>query len=319
MIRSRYHFYQFDSPERSHMNSAPLPFTLRQLQYALAVAESGGFRQAALRCAVAQPSLSAQIAALEEALGVRLFERGKGGVRPTAAGLQLMARMQRVLREASDLQETARGLHNPLEGVLRLGIIPTLAPYVLPTLAAAMAKAFPVLTVLWQEAQTSDCVAALEAGSLDGALLALEADLGNLVTLPMVLDSFHLCVAKEHPLSKSKSPLDLSELHGERLLLLEDGHCLREQALSACASTRMEEQAFRATSLPTLVQMVASGLGVTLLPALAIPVEASRAAVTIRPLKAPAPYRTVGLVWRTSSHAGPALRRIGEVMTQALR
>lgn len=300
------------------MDPTPLPFTLRQLQYALAVAETGGFRAASLRCSVAQPSLSTQVAALEEALGARLFERGKGGVRPTAAGLQFLARMTRILREAQDLQDVARSLRNPLEGTLRLGIIPTLAPYVLPTLSTALQAAFPAFRPLWREGQTADLVAALREGTLNGAVLALEADLGDLQTLALIQDPFHLCVAKGHPLAAGRGPLELARLEGQRLLLLEDGHCLRDQALSACGSTRLEEQSFRATSLPTLVQMVASGHGITLLPALALDVEAGRAAVATRPLAAPSPSRTVGLAWRSSSHAGPALRRCGKVMAQAL-
>lgn len=296
----------------------PLPFSLRQLQYALAVAETGGFRAAALRCAVAQPSLSSQVALLEEALGARLFERGRGRVRPTAAGHQLLARMVRVLRESRDLLEVSRTLGNPLAGSLRLGVIPTLAPYALPRLAPALSQAFPTFRPLWREDQTPDLVEALREGQLDGALLALEADLGDLETLPLAQDAFHLCVAASHPLARGRGSVRLERLEGERLLLLEDGHCLRDQALSACAATPIEEQSFRATSLPTLVQMVASGLGMTLLPALAIPVEASRASVVVRPLQAPAPFRTVGLAWRPSSHAASALRQLGPVLAAAL-
>ncbi len=301
------------------MTIAPLPCTLRQMQYALAVAETLSFRKAADLCAVAQPSLSAQVAALEEALGVPLFERGRGGVRVTTPGRALIARMGALLRDAADLTHEARSLRDPLAGPLRLGIIPTLAPYVLPFLVPALRTAFPRLQPIWIEGTTATLAAGLEDGGLEGALLALEADLGELETFPLGQDPFLVCLPAGHRLARGERPLPLDALEGERLLLLDDGHCLRGQALAACGRTRVEEAGFRATSLSTLVHMVAGGLGITLLPRLAVGTEAARATVALRPLAPPVPFRTLALAWRSGSYAGAALRSVGTAMAAALR
>lgn len=299
------------------MTPPPLPFTLRQLQYALAVAETRNFRRAAERCAVAQPSLSAQLAALEKALGLRLFERGKGGVLPTPAGSALLPRFAELLRGAEDTVRDARTFLDPLAGPLRLGVIPTLAPYLLPTVAPRLREAFPRLQPMWTEARTPDLVRAVREGRMEAALLALEADLEGLETAPLGRDPFRLCLPKGHRLAKGRGPVDLATLAGERLLLLEDGHCLRHQALAACGSTQVEEVGFRATSLPTLVQMVASGAGLTLLPQLAVATEAARAEVVLRPLAPPAPFRTIGLAWRKGGHGARALAQVAEVMRKS--
>lgn len=301
------------------MNATPLPFTLRQMQYALAVAETRNFRRAAELCAVAQPSLSSQLASLESALGVPLFERGRGGVRVTPPGQVLLARMARILAEGRELGQEAHTFLDPFAGSLRLGIIPTLAPYVLPFLVPALREAFPRLLPLWTEAHTDTLVAALQKSELDGAILALEADLGDLEHLVLGRDPFRACLPVNHPLAKRKQALQEKELEGERLLLLEDGHCLRGQALAACGRARIEELGYRATSLPTLVQMVASGAGITLLPRLAVATEAARASVVMRPLAEPVPFRTLALVWRRGTFAEGALRRLGPVAAKAFR
>lgn len=301
------------------MDSTPLPFTLRQMQYALAVAETLNFRKAAELCAVAQPSLSAQLAALEEALGVPLFERGRGGVRVTPPGRALLERMGRMLRDGADLAREARTFLDPLAGPLRLGILPTLAPYVLPFLAPALRSAFPRLEPLWVEAPTAVLVAGLQDGGLQGALLAREAELGDLETFPLGRDPFQVCLPAEHRLARRRRPLRIDDLEGERLLLLDDGHCLRHQALAACGRTRVDELGFRATSLATLVHMVASGLGVTLLPRLAVATEAGRALVALRPLAPPVPFRTLALAWRPGSYVGRSLRQVGHVVAAAFR
>lgn len=301
------------------MDTTPLPFTLRQMQYALAVAETLNFRRAAELCAVAQPSLSSQLAGLEAALGVPIFERGRGGVRVTPPGQVLLARMERMLAEGRELTQEAQTFLDPFAGSLRLGIIPTLAPYVLPFLVPALREAFPRLLPLWTEAHTDTLVAALQKSELDGALLALEADLGDLEHLVLGSDPFRVCLPSTHPLARRKQALREKELEGERLLLLEDGHCLRGQALAACGGARMEELGYRATSLPTLVQMVASGAGLTLLPRLAVGTEAARASVVMRPLAEPVPFRTLVLVWRRGSFAEGALRRLGPVAAKAFQ
>lgn len=301
------------------MNLAPPPFTLRQIQYALAVAETLNFRRAASLCAVAQPSLSSQLGALEEALGVLLFERGQGGVRVTPAGEVLLFRMKRMLAESEDLQREARSFQDPFAGKLRLGIIPTIAPYLLPGLVPALKEAFPKLLPLWTEERTDTLVRALQRGELEGAILALEADLGDLEVQKLGRDPFLVCIPMDHHLAQRKKAIRVEELEGEHLLLLEDGHCLRDQALAACGKAKLEELGYRATSLPTLVQMVSSGAGLTLLPRLAAATETARAAVVVRPLAAPAPFRTLALVWRKGTFAHGILPRVGTVAAAAFR
>ena len=299
--------------------TAPLPLTLRQLQYVLAVAETRNFRRAAEACAVVQPSLSAQIASLEEALGVRIFERDRRGVLLTSAGEAVVARARRVLMEAEELAREARNLKDPLSGPLRLGVIPTMAPYLLPDVAPMLKESHPSLLPLWTEERTPVLVRAVQEGRLEGALLALEAELGDLETATLGRDPFVLILPKGHRMAKARTPLHLRELEGERLLLLDAGHCLREQALEACREAKVEELGYRATSLPTLVQMVASGAGITLLPRLAVPTETARAAVVTRPLASPVPFRTLVLAWRRGSHMGKALKQLAATIRTGIK
>jgi LysR family hydrogen peroxide-inducible transcriptional activator len=299
------------------MKLAPHPFTLRQLQYVVAVADALSFRKAAEACRVAQPSLSAQLAQVEAALGVRLFERDRRRVLVTSAGRAFVERARRLLVDADDLVDEARRASDPLAGTLRLGVIPTISPYLLPAVAPALRAAFPALTLVWVEDKTSVLARSLEAGQLDGALLALEAELGEVEHEVIAKDPFVLATPLGHPLGKRRSPAALSELRGAAVLLLDDGHCLREQALELCGSARARELELRATSLATLAQMVAGGTGVTLLPALSVPTEARRAELEVRPFAAPAPARTVALVWRKRSPLGEALRRLAGAMRRA--
>jgi LysR family hydrogen peroxide-inducible transcriptional activator len=294
----------------------PPAFSLRQLQYAVAVADALSFRRAAEACGVSQPSLSAQLGELEEALGTRLFERDRRRVLLTPAGEALVARARRVLTDVDDLGDAGRRLGDPLAGTLRIGIIPTISSYLLPDLVRALARAHPRLTVRWTEDKTQTLVAALGEGALDAALLALEADLGDLASEPIGRDPFWLAAPRGHALARRSSPVTAGELAGARVLLLDDGHCLRDQALAVCGGAGTEELGFRATSLPTLAQMVASGAGVTLLPGLAVETESRRAPLVVRPLADPA-YRTVGLAWRPRSPLAPALRAVAATMRAA--
>ena len=303
--------------ERNITSHARQPFTLRQLQYFVAVAATGSFRQAAERCFVAQPSLSAQLAELEAALGVRLFDRGRGKVAPTKAGRVLLARAQALLVGADDLRAAARDFIDPLAGALRIGVIPTLSPYLLPTAAPALKRAFPRLTLQWDEDRTPDLIAKLDAGRVDAALLALEADLGRVEHAVIGVDHFVLATRRGDPLGVGQRPLRVAELKGAPLLLLDDGHCLRDQALSFCARARPHELDYRATSLATLVQMVAAGQGVTLLPELAAPVEARRAGLSLRRFATPMPQRTIALCWRRHSPLDRALRQVAEALRAA--
>lgn len=297
--------------------SARPPFTLRQLQYFVAVAETGSFSRAAARCLVAQPSLSAQLAELEAALGVALFERGRGRVAPTKAGRVLLPRAQAMLVAAADLGAAARDFVDPLAGMLRVGVIPTLSPYLLPALAPALKRDWPRLTVQWTEDKTAVLAAELDAGRLDAALLALEADLGRVEHAVIGVDRFVLATAAGDPLGAGPRRLHRDDLKGAPLLLLDEGHCLRDQALSFCARARPAELGYRATSLATLVQMVAAGQGVTLLPALAAPIEAKRANLRLREFADPAPHRTIALVWRQHSPLATALTALAGTLRKA--
>jgi LysR family hydrogen peroxide-inducible transcriptional activator len=302
------------------MESPPFPphaFTIRQLQYAVAVGDALSFRRAAQHCGVSQPALSGQLAALEEGLGAQLFERSRRQVLPTPAGLVLLERMRRVLAEADDLSQAARRAADPFQGVLRVGVIPTISPYLLPTVSAPLRERWPHLTLAWVEEKTSVLVARLARGEMDAAVLALEADLGDAESTPIARDDFLLAAPPEHALAHGRAPLDPEALRGETVLLLDDGHCFREQSLAVCHEHAAKESPFRATSLPTLVQMVAGGAGLTLLPAMAAPTELSRSRLIVRTFRAPSPGRTIGLIWRKGSSLGPALRQMAEAMRGA--
>ena len=299
------------------MSLGPLPFTLRQLQYAVAVADALSFRQAAQRCHVSQPSLSAQIAELESGLGVQLFERDRRRVLITAAGHEILERARWLLRDSDDLVELARRSADPLTGTLRIGVIPTVSPYLLPRLSPALRKAHPELSVLWVEDKTEVLVGRLEAGTLDTALLALEAEIGDVASAVVGFDPFVLATPEDHLLGAAKSAAKQSELDEQDVLLLDDGHCFRDQALAVCSSAKAHELEFRATSLPTLAQMVAGGAGITLLPQMAVPVEAKRADLRVRPFEDPPPGRTIALVWRKRSPLGPALRELATTLRDA--
>lgn len=295
----------------------PSPFSLRQLQYAQAVARELSFRRAAERCHVSQPALSSQLAELEQALGVRLFERDRKHVLVTAAGQELLARAERVLLEADALLEAARRAADPLSGSLKLGVIPTVSPYLLPALTPKLKRKLPRLSVMWREEKTETIAALLARGELDGAIVALESELGEVEQLLIAKDEFVLAAPPGHPLAKRGAASAL-ELRDEGVLLLDDGHCFREQALAFCAKARAHELEFRATSLSTLVQMVAGGAGVTLLPSLAVPTETQRAELEIRRLAAP-PSRTLALVHRPSSPVVPALERVAALAADSFR
>lgn len=297
---------------------APHPFTLRQLQYAVAVAEALSFRRAAESCHVSQPSLSTQIAELEGALGVRLFERDRRRVLLTSAGRAIVDEARRVLLAAEDLGTAARRAGDPLAGTIRIGVIPTVSPYVLPAATPALRAAYPALTVQWLEDKTDVLVARLHAGALDAALLALEAELGDVEHALVAKDPFLLAAPRGHPLATRRGPASTAELRDTDVLLLDDGHCLREQALAVCTRGRAHELEFRATSLATLVSMVAGGAGVTLLPQLAVAAEARGGDLVLRPFADPAPYRTIALVWRTRSPLAGALREIAGTLRGAV-
>lgn len=289
--------------------------SLRQLEYLVAIADHGSFHAAARACHVTQPGLSLQIQQLESLLGVQAFERNRPRILVTAAGEALVERARRVLAEAEGLVEAATLFAKPLSGLLTLGAIPTIAPYLLPKALPRVRRRYPELTLRLQEAQTADLVDRVQRGDVDVALLALEADLNGLETEALFRDDFVVAVSSAHPLAGKRSVAE-SALSGEPVLLLADGHCLRDQALSLCGAAGADELGdFRASSLTTLVQMVASGLGLTLLPQLATSIEGKGRDIRLVPFRKPAPYRTIGLAWRPTSGRAEHFRLLGELLT----
>jgi LysR family hydrogen peroxide-inducible transcriptional activator len=294
------------------------PFSLRQLQYVVAVADHGGFRRAADVCHVSQPSLSAQVSQVERALGMRIFERTRAGVRVAPAATGLVERARGMLVAARDLAENARLHADPFLGTLRLGIVPTVCPYVLPDVAPALARRFPRLTVLWSEERTGLLLKRLDEAALDAAIVAAGDDVAHLEQVRLAEDPFVLAAAPDQPLVHASAPVRPGELRGADVLLLEDGHCFRDQALALCDRVGASEIGFRATSLSTLVQMVSANGGLTLLPSLALPVENRRAQLKVRPFPRGGPSRTIVLAWRRGSALGPALRQVADTIRKTL-
>lgn len=299
------------------MNFSPSPISLRQLQYIVAVAEQRSFRRAAELCHVSQPSLSEQVAQAEDLLGVRLFERGQRGVVVTPAGKALAEEAHAICRRVEAFVDSARRFADPFAGRLRIGVIPTVAPYLLPDLAPELRKRYPKLTLLWMEEKTSVLVERLARGDLDAVILALEADIGDLDTIVLGEDAFVFAAAPSHPLADSPKPIKTDSLDGESVLLLDEGHCFRKQVLSFCSRTGSEEAGYRATSLATLVQMAAGGVGVTLLPSLALSVENRNGVLHVRSFAGKAPSRTLALCWRKTSGLQTTLASVGETARQA--
>ncbi len=299
------------------MKLSPHALSLRQLQYVVAVDEMRNFRRAGELCLVSQPSLSAQLAQLEEMIGVRIFERSRRKVLPTVAGEELIRRAREILINADDFVEAAKRFGDPLTGTLRIGVIPTISPYFLPEVVPAIHQAYQQLTVRWVEDKTPNLVRELNTGDLDAALLALEADLGPVEHAVIGRDPFVVATAGMRELAAPGEEVAMDTLGGEQLLLLDDGHCFRDQALQVCSEAGVDELGFRATSMSTLVQMVSSGGGVTLLPRLAVPTEAGRGQLRLYCVRDPAPYRTLVLVWRPGSPLGDALRELALTMADA--
>jgi LysR family transcriptional regulator, hydrogen peroxide-inducible genes activator len=296
----------------------PVPYSLRQLQYLVAVAELGGFRRAAEACGVAQPSLSAQIAQVEGALGVQIFERGARGARVTAAGAPVIERARAVLLASRDLADTARQHSDPLRGTVRIGVIPTVCPYLLPEIAPALRRKLPKLHVIWNEDKTQALLDQVGRGGLDAAILAFDPRLDHLDYAVITDDPFVLAAAPRHPLARRHGPASTDVLEGETVFLLEDGHCFRDQALALCGATGARQSDLTATGLATLVQMVGGGEGVTLLPRLAVPVENRRGQLVVRAFKSPAPTRRLVLAWRRGSAMKRPLATIAGVIREQL-
>lgn len=284
--------------------------SLRQLQYVVAVADLLGFRRAAEHCHVSQPALSAQIQQLEAVLGVKLFERDARRVMLTPAGEELVGRARRVLTEAEDILKAAARMGDPLAGPLHLGAIPTVAPYVLPEVIPALVKHYPKLQLRLYEEKTALLLRDMAEGRLDAALLALDAEMEKAVEHEVLSeDPFVVAAPPGHRLERKKQ-VQLRDLDGEDVLLLEDGHCFRSQALALCTRVGAHEVDFRATSLTTLAQMVMAAGSVTLLPRLAVSRENRQGQLVVRPFTPPGPGRTLVLAWRPGHPRAEALRTI---------
>ncbi len=293
---------------------------LKDLRYLVAVADTKHFGRAAERSFVSQPTLSAQLKKLEEYLGVQLIERAPKRVSLTVAGEEIVERARRILDAGDEIVELAKGHRDPLAGRLKLAFLPTIGPYLLPNVAAKLRKGLPRLELMLYEYQTDPMLEKLHSGEIDVGILALPMQLDGLESYDLYKEPFMVALPANHRLS-SRSTIKPEDLHNETLLLLEDGHCLRDQALDICSSTHIhEKQDFRATSLETLRQMVAAGVGITLLPELA-----SRGAygnargVSIKPFARPVPTRTIGAVWRKSSARRECILALAKVIeTHAL-
>jgi LysR family hydrogen peroxide-inducible transcriptional activator len=288
---------------------------LRDLRYLLAVVEHAHFGRAAQACGISQPTLSVQVRKLEEMLGVALFERGGKLVSPTAACERLIGHARAAVAEAEAMLAVARNLRDPLAGRFRLGIIPTLAPYLLPLVFAPLREALPAMEVEPWEDQTAALLDRLRAHELDAALLATEPAGPDLASQRLFDEPFLAALPPEHPLA-ARAVVAEADLARD-ILVLADGHCLRDQALAACGHSGALGGALRAASLSTLLNMVAAGYGTTLIPGLAAG-AAEDAGIALRPLAAQA-GRTIRIVWRTQFPQRAAVDAVGEVITTRLR
>jgi LysR family hydrogen peroxide-inducible transcriptional activator len=292
--------------------------TLQQMTYLVAVDEHRHFGKAAEACLVSQPALSAQIRELERRLGVTLFERGNRRVLPTSVGTIVIERARGVLRDTDELVAAARLDPSGLRGPLALGVIPTMAPYLLPGLLPAVTAAHRRVELHLHELKTAEILRQLREGGLDLGLLALPVAGEDLVTVALAEDPFVLALPEGHPLA-GEGPVPLGVVTGLPVILLEEGHCLRDQALSVCRLVGTEAAEMQATGMPTLCQMVATGRGVTLLPASAVALEARPGTgLTTRPFADPAPSRTIGLVWRGTSPNETLYRELAALLSENL-
>lgn len=293
--------------------------SLKQLRYLDAIARHGHFGKAAAHCAVSQPALSMQIQELEQELGVQLVERRRQGAQLTEAGREVARRAQRILNEVRDIGDFARQSREPLSAAVRLGVIPTVAPYVLPALLPLLRVRYPQLVLQVRETHTQQLVAELIDGTLDLLLLALPVAHPEIETLRLIEDRFLLAMPPGRKLrGRIRATPELFE--HDRLLLLEEGHCLRDQALAFCHLRQAEGvDTFGASSLSTIVQMVANGMGLTFLPEISIDLEAVGGRVSIGRFSDPEPARTLGLAWRTTSPRKKEFAALGELVVDAVR
>jgi LysR family hydrogen peroxide-inducible transcriptional activator len=293
--------------------------SLQQLRFLCALAEQCHFGRAAESCAVTQSTLSGGIKELEARLGITLFERSHRHVMLTPLGKEIATRARRLLVDAEELVGLARNAQEPLSGPLRFGVIPTVGPYVLPSLLSHLGTALPRLKLHVREAPTAVLLDKLAGGELDILLAAIPYELGDVEAMEIAKDPIVVAMPRNHPLGQHRL-VGRDDLAREQLLLIEDGHCLRSHSLQACRiADPVRNEVFQATSLRTLVQMVAAGLGITLIPQIAVDSElASTRNVVIRPLSPDKPYRTLVLAWRSTSSRGAEFRMLGNLIRECL-
>lgn len=297
----------------------PLP-TLRQLRYLVALAEHRHFARAAQDCNVTQSTLSAGIRELETILGVSLVGRSKRFVALTPVGEEVLVRARDILRRAGELVDAASAGAAPLSGLLRLGVIPTIAPYLLPRALPDLRADYPALRLYLREDQTARLLALLDRGRIDAALIALPYETGGLQTAAIGQDRLLLACPLDHPFA-GRGSVAIADLPGQPLLLLEDGHCLRDHALTACGfGAGRSNEDFLATSMGTLIEMVASGLGITFIPELAVEVEAGRErGVAIVELAGSVPRRQIALVWLPANPRAADFRRLASAFSRHMK
>jgi LysR family hydrogen peroxide-inducible transcriptional activator len=290
---------------------------LRDFEYVEAVARLGNFGKAALACNVSQPTLSMQIRKLEEYLGITLFERTNKSVKLTRTGEAMLVKIRDILQQTSEIKSLAALAKDPFAGEIRLGLFPTLAPYLLPHIMPAMRKTFPKLDILLFEEKTDRLLSMLSDGEIDGACIALPVQAANMRVVPLFKEPFTLAVSALHPLAKRKT-IRAADLSQENILLLDEGHCLRDQALEVCSRVGVgESKQFRATSLETLRHMVASNLGITFMPLLAA--QSKTKGLSIISFQSTAPFREIGLLWRNQSSRTQALSGIANIIREKMR
>ncbi|MDA0962770.1 MAG: LysR substrate-binding domain-containing protein [Proteobacteria bacterium] len=291
--------------------------TLKQLRYFDALARHRHFGQAAEACNISQPALSLQMKELETLFGVPLIERGARDIRLSPLGEDLVIRARDILRAVDDLEDLARTALGPMSGRLRLGVIPTVAPYLLPRVIKALSRDYPDLDLRPRETVTQSLLEDLGAGQLDAAILALPVSQAALHEEPLFEEEFVLVRHRDDADKPVPPAQDLREM---RLLLLEEGHCFRDQAIAFCnLSSGPRREMMEGSSLTTLVQMVGAGIGVTLIPEIAVPIEQGAASVSVARLPSPRPKRRIGMVWRRSSPIADSLVRIAEVIRGVAR
>jgi LysR family hydrogen peroxide-inducible transcriptional activator len=288
---------------------------LKDLKYLVALADTGHFGKAAARSFVSQPTLSAQLKKLEDYLGVKLVERQPKNVQLTDVGKQVVIRARRMLEDGEEIVALARSNTDPLAGKLKVALIPTIGPYLLPRIMPKIRKALPQLGLMLYEYQTEPLLKRLRDGEIDMGIIALPVAQDGLESEELYEEAFTVALPTNHPLSE-RATIRPTDLRGHTLLLLEDGHCMRDQALEVCSRVEVREsEDYRATSLETLRQMVVAGLGITLLPELAVEAPfGSQRGLTIRQFAKPAPSRTVGAVWRKSSTRTLAVAELCKVV-----